>query len=116
VIDLVSKGDAHARQLIRESTASLALQVDTAVRRLGLSQAPLALGGQLVRGELKRMFLAAIKSEITAVTHVPDPCRGAIALAQRLRRSGAPGREIRVTDHRSVGQGPRREAAAYSGE
>jgi N-acetylglucosamine kinase-like BadF-type ATPase len=84
VIDLVAKGDAHARRLVETSAAELALQVDTAVRRLGMSRTSLALGGQLVRGDLKRALLAAIKSEISSVAHVPDPCRGAITLAQRL--------------------------------
>ncbi len=84
VVDLVAKGDSHARQLVEESASALALQVDTAVRRLGLARTPLALGGSLVRGELKRALLAAIKSEISAVAHVPDPCRGAVVLAQRL--------------------------------
>ena len=84
VIDLVAKGDAHARRLVEASAAELALQVDTAVRRLGMSRTPLALGGPLVRGDLKRALVAAIKSEISSVTHVPDPCRGAVTLAQRL--------------------------------
>jgi N-acetylglucosamine kinase-like BadF-type ATPase len=84
VIDLVAKGDAHARTLVEDSAAQLALQVDTAVRRLGMTSTPLALGGQLVRGDMKRALLAAIKSEISSVAHVPDPCRGAVTLAQRL--------------------------------
>jgi N-acetylglucosamine kinase-like BadF-type ATPase len=84
VIDLAAKGDPHARGLVEESAAQLARQVDTAVRRLGMSSTPLVLGGQLVRGDLKRALLAAITSEISAVAHVPDPCRGAVALARRL--------------------------------
>lgn len=83
VIDLVAKGDEHALRLIEESAAQLAVQVDTAVRRLGVSSAPLALGGTLLRGELKRVLLTAIKSEISSVAAVPDPCRGAVVLAQR---------------------------------
>jgi N-acetylglucosamine kinase-like BadF-type ATPase len=87
VTDLVGKGDPNARRLVEESVAQLALQVDTAVRNLGMTTTPLALGGSLLRGELKRALLAAIKSEISSVTPVPDPCRGAVALAQRLLRT-----------------------------
>jgi N-acetylglucosamine kinase-like BadF-type ATPase len=84
VIDLAAKGDTSASGILEEGARELARQVDAVVHRLSLVHPPLALGGPLLRGELRRALVAAIKSEMGAANHVPDPCRGAVALAQRL--------------------------------
>jgi len=86
VLDLAAKADPFALGLVEQAAAQLARQVDTVVRRLMLEKPPLALGGTLVRGDLKRALLAAVGSQIGAVAQVPDPCRGAVTLAQRLLR------------------------------
>ena len=84
VIDLVAKGDPAARRLVEDAAAQLARQVETVIRKLALRHPPLALGGTLVRGDMKRALLAAITTEIGPVAHVPDPCRGAVTFALRL--------------------------------
>jgi len=84
VIELAAKGDTDAQAIVDEAARQLARQVDTAVRELGVPRPPLALAGSLLRGDLRRALMSAISSELASVTYVPDPCRGAVALAQRL--------------------------------
>ena len=67
-----------------ESARELARQVDAVVRKLGLSRPPLALGGGLLRGDLRRAVVAGLGSEVGPVAYVADPCLGAVALARRL--------------------------------
>ena len=89
MVELASAGDPAAKAIVAESARELARQVDTVVRKLGLSRPPLALGGGLLRGDLRRAVLAALGSEVGPVAYVADPCLGAVALARRLL--GTPG-------------------------
>lgn len=81
---LAAGGDAAARALVEQSVQDLARQVDTAIRKLALTDPPLALAGSQLRGDMRRALTAAITSPIGEVSYVEDPCRGAIALAKRL--------------------------------
>jgi N-acetylglucosamine kinase-like BadF-type ATPase len=85
VIELAESGDATAKALVDESARELASQVDTVIRRLALKNPPLALSGNLLRGNLRQPVQAAIKSTIATITYVADPCLGAVTLARRLR-------------------------------
>ena len=55
----------------------------TAIHRLALERPPLARAGSQLRGEVCRGRRTAIASPIGDVAFVEDPCRGAVALAQR---------------------------------
>ena len=81
---LAAGGDAAARALVEQSVKDLARQVDTAIRRLALTNPPLALAGSQLRSDMRRALAAAITSPIGEVTYVEDPCRGAVTLAKRL--------------------------------
>jgi N-acetylglucosamine kinase-like BadF-type ATPase len=86
VASLAASGDAAAKALVEQSVKDLALQVDTAIRKLALEKPPLALSGSQLRGDVRRGLLAAITSPIGDVAYVEDPCRGAVALAKRQLR------------------------------
>jgi N-acetylglucosamine kinase-like BadF-type ATPase len=88
ILELAATGDATAKAIVGDSARDLARQVDAVVRKLNLSRPPLALGGGLLRGDLRRAVLAALSSEIGPVAYVGDPCLGAVAMARRLL--GAP--------------------------
>jgi N-acetylglucosamine kinase-like BadF-type ATPase len=83
VLTLAASGDAAAKSLVEQSVKDLALQVDTAIRKLALEKPPLALSGSQLRGDVRRGLIAAITSPIGEVAYVEDPCRGAVALAKR---------------------------------
>jgi N-acetylglucosamine kinase-like BadF-type ATPase len=86
VLSLAASGDAAAKSLVEQSVKDLALQVDTAIRKLALEKPPLALSGSQLRGDVRRGLIAAITSPIGDVAYVEDPCRGAVALAKRQLR------------------------------
>jgi N-acetylglucosamine kinase-like BadF-type ATPase len=86
VLSLAASGDASAKSLVEQSVKDLALQMDTAIRKLGLEKPPLALSGSQLRGDVRRGLIAAITSPIGDVAYVEDPCRGAVALAKRQLR------------------------------
>jgi len=91
IVDLAAGGDAAARALVEDTARGLARQVETAVRKLALQSPPLALAGStLQRGDMRRALLAAIGVEIGATTYVPDLCRGATKLAERLLKAPPP--------------------------
>jgi N-acetylglucosamine kinase-like BadF-type ATPase len=87
VLELAGDGDPAASAIANDSARELARQVDTVVRRLGLSRPPLALSGALLRGAMRQLVLSAIESEMGAATYVADPCQGAVALARRLLKA-----------------------------
>ncbi len=88
IVALAGEGDSAAKAIVAESARELARQVDAVVRKLSLSRPPLALGGGLLRGDLRRAVLAALSCEVGPVAYVGDPCLGAVAMARRLL--GAP--------------------------
>ncbi len=81
---LAASGDPTARALVEQSVKDLARQVDTAIRKLALTNPPLALAGSQLRSDMRRALVAAITSPIGEVGYVEDPCRGAVTLAKRL--------------------------------
>ena len=83
VLSLAASGDASAKGLVELGVKDLALQVDTAIRKLALEKPPLALSGSLLRGDVRRGVVAAITSPLGEVAYVEDPCRGAVTLAKR---------------------------------
>jgi len=83
VLSLAASGDAAAKSLVEQSVKDLALQADTAIRKLALERPPLALSGSQLRGDVRRGLIAAITSPLGDVAYVEDPCRGAVALAKR---------------------------------
>ncbi len=84
VVALAAGGDPAARGLVEQGVKDLARQVDTAIRKLALTNPPLALAGSLLRSDMRRALVAAITSPIGEVAYVEDPCRGAVTLARRL--------------------------------
>jgi N-acetylglucosamine kinase-like BadF-type ATPase len=84
VVDLAGRGDAAARAIIEAAARDLAQHVDTVVRKLKLQKPPLALGGGLLRGQLRQSLLATLGTEVGAVQYVTDPSLGAVVLAKRL--------------------------------
>jgi N-acetylmuramic acid 6-phosphate etherase len=89
VLDAAAGGDPAARAILEQGASDLAAQVDATARKLGRPHPPLALAGSLLRGDLRRALVAAITTEVGPVAHVPDPCRGAVTLAQRLMKGAA---------------------------
>ncbi|HXK12288.1 MAG TPA: BadF/BadG/BcrA/BcrD ATPase family protein [Vicinamibacteria bacterium] len=93
IVDLAASGDADARALVEATARGLARQVDTAVRKLALERPPLALAGSsLQRGDMRRALLSAVSAEIGTTAYVPDLCRGAVKLAERLLKGPQAGR------------------------
>jgi N-acetylglucosamine kinase-like BadF-type ATPase len=92
VVGLGANGDAAARAIVEEAARELALQLDTVIHRLQLDRPPLALAGNLLRGDMRHAVLAAAKSPLGVVTYVGDPCQGAVALARRLLKAPPPPR------------------------
>ena len=84
IVDLASRGDAAAKGLIEDAARHLAVHVDSVVRKLKLQKPPLALGGGLLRGQLRQSLIAALTVEIGPVQYVTDPSLGAVVLARRL--------------------------------
>jgi N-acetylglucosamine kinase-like BadF-type ATPase len=89
VVELAANGDPSASAIANDSARELGRQVDTVVRKLGLTRPPLALSGALLRGSMRQLVLAAIESEMGATNYVADPCKGAVALAQGLLKTPA---------------------------
>lgn len=89
VLELAETGDADACAIVDEAAHELARHVDAAARRLGLTAPPLALAGGLMTAGLRHAVRAALRTEVSAVTHVADPPRGAVVLASRLLQASA---------------------------
>jgi N-acetylglucosamine kinase-like BadF-type ATPase len=87
VLELAGRGDAAGRQIVDRAGEALAVHVETVVRKLGLEQPPLALGGAMMRLTLKKVLLEHVKTPLGPVTIVTDPVQGAIATARRLLRA-----------------------------
>jgi N-acetylglucosamine kinase-like BadF-type ATPase len=85
LMDLAAAGDAHAGRIVEDSARDLALQVTTAIKRLGVARPPLALsGGVLRRVAYKQALLSFITEELGPVAMVAQPYLGAVTLARRL--------------------------------
>jgi N-acetylglucosamine kinase-like BadF-type ATPase len=83
VQELAGRGDPDAQAIVDQAAKALAVHVDTVVRKLHLTQPPLALGGSALRAGLKRGLLAHLGVEVGAVTVVQDPAHAAVTIAQR---------------------------------
>jgi len=92
VLDLAARGDAATVPLVEEAARELVVHVRVAMQKLKLTKPPLALGGGLLRSHLRTLVTNALAGEIGVVNHVTDPVVGAITLAQRLLKGGAPAR------------------------
>jgi N-acetylglucosamine kinase-like BadF-type ATPase len=90
VLDAAARGDAAAAAIVEDAARELAGHVEVVARKLRLTRPPLALGGGLLRGQLKRAVLDAVTIELGPTAYVPDPSLGAVALARRLVQPGAP--------------------------
>jgi N-acetylglucosamine kinase-like BadF-type ATPase len=84
VLDLATRGDAHAKAIVDEAAFDLARHVQTVVKKLGVSKPPLALAGGLLRASLRQAVQARIGEEVGPVNYVTDPPLGAVVLARRL--------------------------------
>jgi N-acetylglucosamine kinase-like BadF-type ATPase len=85
VLDLAEAGDKDAARIVRDAARDLALQLETAIRRLGVPRPPLALAGAMLRRiAFKQAVLSLTKEALGPVTMVAQPYLGAVALAQRL--------------------------------
>jgi N-acetylglucosamine kinase-like BadF-type ATPase len=83
VLDLASRGDAAAKGVVEGAAHDLARHVETVVKTLKMVHPPLALGGGLLRGQLRHALVAAV-GETGPVQYVADPSVGAVVLARRL--------------------------------
>jgi N-acetylglucosamine kinase-like BadF-type ATPase len=81
--ELATRGNPDAVAIVDRAAKALAVQVDTAVRKLRLKQPPLALGGAAMRASLKKGLLAHLEVEIGPVALVLDPVLAAVTMAQR---------------------------------
>ena len=91
LMDLVGAGDAEAGRIVEQAAKDLAHHINTAIKRLGVSQPPLALtGGVLRRVAFKQALLSFVTEELGPVAMVSQPYLGAIALAKRLLPSARP--------------------------
>ncbi len=90
VLELATAGDRPARAILDQAAEDLAAHVRTVMRRLGLEQPPLALGGSLFSGHLRDALLSRIDGELGPVCHVADPVLGAVTIARRLASPVAP--------------------------
>lgn len=86
VFALADAGDAAARRLIEEAAEELAAAVRAVKRRLRLRDAPLVLGGSLLRvpRRLRGALLARLRGEVGPIVVVDEPARGAIRRAAHL--------------------------------
>lgn len=86
ILALTGAGDIDALRLLDHAAADLAQMAVTAVRRLALHDAPLALAGGLLvaSGELRARLAERLDAGWGAITVVADPVMGALLLARRL--------------------------------
>lgn len=84
VLDLATRGDAHAKAIVDEAASDLARHVQSVVKRLGEAKPPLALAGGLLRASLRHAVLARVGDEVGPVNYVTDPPLGGLVLARRL--------------------------------
>lgn len=84
VVDLAGRGEAAAKGLITDAARDLAHHVEAVVRKLKMDRPPLALGGGLLRGQLRQSLIAMLGVEVGPVQYVTDPSLGAVVLARRL--------------------------------
>jgi N-acetylglucosamine kinase-like BadF-type ATPase len=84
VLELASRNDPHAREIMNRAAKALALHVDTVARTLGLREPPLALSGRMMRLTFKRAILANVSVPLGPVSLVSDSAQCAITAARRL--------------------------------
>jgi N-acetylglucosamine kinase-like BadF-type ATPase len=89
VDELATRGDSDARVLIERAGKALAVHVDTVVRKLGLKEPPLALGGAALRGNLRKTLLSSFSVPMGPVSVVQDPAVAAVTMAQRMMKMPA---------------------------
>jgi N-acetylglucosamine kinase-like BadF-type ATPase len=88
VLDLATRGDAHAKAIVEEAASDLARHVQSVVKKMGVAKPPLALAGGLLRASLRQAVLARVREEVGAVNYVTDPPLGGLVLARRLLAGG----------------------------
>jgi N-acetylglucosamine kinase-like BadF-type ATPase len=84
VLDLATRGDAHAKVIVEGAASDLARHVQSVVKKMGVAKPPLALAGGLLRASLRQAVLARVSEEVGAVNYVTDPPLGGLVLARRL--------------------------------
>jgi N-acetylglucosamine kinase-like BadF-type ATPase len=89
VLKLGTRGDAAATKLVQEAAADLAVQVRAVVRALGLSRPPLAVGGGLLRAQLRQAVVTALGDDVGGVHYVADPVLGAVEISRRLLKTSS---------------------------
>jgi N-acetylglucosamine kinase-like BadF-type ATPase len=87
VLDLATRGDAHAKAIVDVAASDLARHVQTVVKKLGVAKPPLALAGGLLRASLRQAVLAQVGDAVGPVNYVSDPPLGGLVLARRLLQS-----------------------------
>jgi N-acetylglucosamine kinase-like BadF-type ATPase len=87
VLNLCTHGDEAARKLVDDAAADLAHQVRVVVGTLGLKRPPLAVGGGLLRAQLRHAVTTALGDDVGAVSYVADPVLGAVELSRRLLKT-----------------------------
>jgi len=84
VVDLAMRGDDDAVRIVNEAGKELAAHVDTVVAKLALSNPPLILAGDHLRGSLKNSFLGSLQVTVGGVSTVSDRASGLIRIARGL--------------------------------
>ena len=85
VLDLAARNDPMARDILDRAAKLLAVEIETVVRKLRLTQPPpIALAGATMRVTLKKAVLDKITIPLGPVVVVADAARGAVATARRL--------------------------------
>jgi N-acetylglucosamine kinase-like BadF-type ATPase len=84
VLELASRNDPHAREIVNRAAKALAVHVDTVAKTLGMKEPPLALSGRMMRLTFKRAILASVSVPLGPVSLVSDSAQCAIAAARRL--------------------------------
>ncbi len=84
VLDLASRNEPGAREIMERAAKALARHVDTVAERLGMKDPPLALSGRMMRLSFKRAILSEITAPLGPVSVVTDSAQCAIAAARRL--------------------------------
>lgn len=88
VLELASRRDPHAVEIVERAAEDLALLVKTAVGKLGLESPPVAFGGSLFRVSLRRVVLEKLDVEVGPTNTVLDAAVGAVTVAKRLVDTG----------------------------
>jgi N-acetylglucosamine kinase-like BadF-type ATPase len=84
VLELAGRGDEDAAKIVNHAGHALSRHVDTVIAQLGLTGAPLALGGRNMLSGLRTAVTTHVKSTIGPVSVVSDPAQAAITIAKRM--------------------------------